>query len=584
MKYGHFDDKQREYIIETPKTPLPWINYLGTEKMFGLISNTAGGYNFYRDARLRRITRYRYNNVPRDLGGRYFYLKENDKIWSPSWQPVKTELDSYKCRHGLGYTIIESEKDKISANLLFFIPIDENIEIRKVSLTNNSKETRSLKLFSFVEFCLWDALDDFTDFQRNLNCAEAEVVGSTIYHTTEYRERRNHYAYYTVNTPCSSIDTDRDAFLGNYNGFDTPDAVINGECSNSMVSGWSPIASHCINIELAPGESKELVFLLGYVENPKEKKFAKSGVINKKTAERQIAQYANTESVNKALNELKTYWDKILLPFQIECEDAKLARMVNIWNPYQCMVTFNLSRSASYFESGIGRGMGFRDSNQDLLGFVHQIPERARERILDIAATQLRDGGAYHQYQPLTKRGNPDAGDNFNDDPQWLILAVGAYIRETGDLAILNEKVPYENIEEFSESLLDHLFRAHNFTLNNLGPHNLPLIGRADWNDCLNLNCFSEEPGESFQTTANKGDGKTAESLMIAGLFMYAAKEFEAMLKTIDKPKDAEKINNAAEEMRKNVNLHGKDKEWFIRAYDAFGKKISSSENDEGKI
>jgi len=583
MKFGHFDDVRREYVITTPKTPAPWINYLGTEAMFGIISNTGGGYNFYRDAKMRRITRYRYNSIPTDLGGRYFYLKEGQTFWSPTWQPVKTELDAYECRHGLGYTTISSRRNGVAAELTFFVPMGENVEIRRVKITNTTSAAKKLQLFSFVEFCLWNADEDDRNFQRNLSCGEIEVEGSAIYHKTEYRERRNHFAYYTVNAKADSFDTDREAFLGSYGELREPAAVVNGRCTNSMASGWSPIAAHELAFELAPGASKEYVFLLGYVENPEDQKFVAPHVINKAPALVQMAKFATGEAVEKALQELRSYWDKTLSVYQIKCGSDKVERMVNIWHPYQCMVTFNMSRSTSYFESGIGRGMGFRDSNQDLLGFVHLAPERARERILDLAATQLANGGAYHQYQPLTKRGNSDIGGNFNDDPQWLILGVCAYIRETGDFAILDEMVPYENRQELAKPLLDHLFRSHLFTLERLGPHGLPLIGRADWNDCLNLNCFSRNPGESFQTTGS-GEGKVAESVMIAGLFVYAAGEFAELLDVLKRGADAGQVRQAAAEMTATINRHGRDPKWFLRAYDSFGSKVGSDECAEGKI
>jgi cellobiose phosphorylase len=257
--------------------------------------------------------------------------------------------------------------------------------------------------------------------------------------------------------------------------------------------------------------------------------------------------------------------------------------MVNIWNQYQCMVTFNMSRSASYFESGIGRGMGFRDSNQDLIGFVHLVPERAKQRILDIAATQFEDGSAYHQYQPLTKRGNDEVGSNFNDDPMWLVLAVTEYIKETGDFAILDEMVAFDNDESKAASLFEHLKRSFYHVVNNLGPHKLPLIGRADWNDCLNLNCFSSNPDDSFQTTENK-QGGTAESVFIAGMFILYGTDFVKLCRQIQKNDEAEQAIPHIESMKSVVDKHGWDGEWFIRAYDYFGEKVGSKEREEGKI
>ena len=533
MRYGHFDDANREYVITTPRTPHPWINYLGNESFFSLISHQAGGYCFYRDARLRRILRYRYNNVPTDAGGRYFYIREsNGEVWAPSFMPVKRELDAFECRHGLGYTKITGSYRGLSAELLFFVPLGHTAEIHHVTLRNDGPKARSFTLFSFVEFCLWNASDDMTNLQRNLSCGEVEVVGSTIFHKTEYRERRNHYAFYHVNAKVEGFDTDREAFTGTYNGLSDPEAVFRGESKNSVASGWAPIASHSLAITLEPGEERHLVFTLGYVENPPDEKWAAPGIIDKRRADEVISTFWSSERVHSALEGLRRHWAELLSHYVLESPDEKLNRMVNVWNPYQCMVTFNLSRSASFFETGIGRGMGFRDSNQDILGFVHVLPDRARERILDLAATQLPDGSAYHQYQPLTKRGNHEIGGGFNDDPLWLILSVGAYLRETGDYGILKEQVPFDSNPGDTAPLLEHLKRSFHHVAKNLGPHGLPLIGRADWNDCLNLNCFSESPEESFQTTGNRTGG-VAESVFIAGLFVYSGPEYIAILERV---------------------------------------------------
>lgn len=583
MKYGYFDDKNREYVINTPRTPLPWINYLGTNGFFSLISNTAGGYCFYKDAKHRRILRYRYNNVPADNGGRYFYINDNGDCWTPSYMPMKKELDRYECRHGMGYTVISGERNGIKADETFFVPVNDNCEIHRIKLTNTSDTDKNIKLFSFVEFCLWNAQDDMLNYQRNLNTAEVEIEGSCIYHKTEYRERRNHYAFYTVNAEISGFDTDRDTFLGAFNGFDTPNAVIEGKSYNSAASGWYPIASHQIDVSLKSGEEKEYIFVLGYIENKQEEKFDSLNVINKTKAHELADKFKTSELCDKAFAELKDYWDKLLSVYTIKSNDEKLDRMVNIWNPYQCMVTFNMSRSASYYESGIGRGMGFRDSNQDLLGFVHQIPERARERIIDIASTQFEDGSAYHQYQPLTKKGNNEIGSGFNDDPLWLILGTIAYIKETGDMSILDENVPFDNNENNTATLLEHLDRSFDHVVNNLGPHGLPLIGRADWNDCLNLNCFSTEPDESFQTYG-EANGRVAESVLIAGMFVFIGKQFADLYRKTGNAEKEKYVLNEVEKMTAAIEKDGYDGEWFLRAYDAFGNKIGSKECEEGKI
>ena len=583
MKFGYFDDSNREYVITTPRTPLPWINYLGCKEFFTLISNTCGGYTFYKDAKLLRMTRYRYNDVPSDINGKYFYIREDGNIWNPGWKPTQTELDSYECRHGIGYSRFTGAKNKLEASVLTFIPMNDNCEISQVKLTNQSDSEKTLSLFSYVEWCLWNADDDSRNFQRNLSTGEVEVIGSAIYHKTEYRERRNHYAVYSVNAPVDGFDTSRDAFLGAYRGVANPETVEKGQAAHSIAHGWSPIASHQINVTLKPGESKTFVFVLGYIENPEDQKWEAPGIINKKPAEAMLAKYQTDADVEKAFEELNAYWNELLSKYTVKSSNDKVDRMVNIWNQYQCMVTFNMSRSASYYESGIGRGMGFRDSCQDLLGFVHLIPDRARQRIIDIASTQFEDGSAYHQYQPLTKKGNSDIGSGFNDDPLWLIAGTSAYVRETGDTSILTEQVPFDNDETKAQPLMAHLKRSFDYIVSHKGPHALPLIGRADWNDCLNLNCFSEHPGESFQTFG-PSEGPVAESVFIAGMFVKYGEEYAQLCELMGDEKEAGYARAEVQKMYDAIVKDGWDGDWFVRAYDAYGKKIGSRECEEGQI
>ncbi|MDE7340687.1 MAG: glycosyl transferase [Lachnospiraceae bacterium] len=583
MKFGFFDDASREYVITTPKTPLPWINYLGCNEFFTLISNTCGGYTFYKDAKLLRLTRYRYNDVPTDINGKYFYIKDGSCVWNPGWKPTQTELDSYECRHGIGYSRFTGAKNELEASVLTFVPMDDNCEISQVKLTNKSSESKEISLFSYVEWCLWNADDDSRNFQRNLSTGEVEVIGSTIYHKTEYRERRNHYAVYSVNTPVDGFDTSRDDFLGAYRGVMNPEAVENGKCTNSMASGWSPIASHQINMTIAPGETKSFVFVLGYIENPEDEKWESPGIINKKPADAMLAKYQSDADVDKAFAQLNDYWKGLLSKYSVKSSNDKVDRMVNIWNQYQCMVTFNMSRSASYYESGIGRGMGFRDSCQDLLGFVHLIPDRARQRIIDIASTQFQDGSAYHQYQPLTKKGNSDIGSGFNDDPLWLIAGTSAYVRESGDTSILTEMVPFDNDMSVAAPLMNHLKRSFDYIVTHKGPHDLPLIGRADWNDCLNLNCFSEHPGESFQTFG-PSEGPVAESVFIAGMFVKYGEEYAQLCELMNDQAEAERARAEVKVMYDAILKDGWDGDWFVRAYDAYSHKIGSKECEEGQI
>ncbi len=587
MRYGYFDDEKREYVITRPDTPLPWINYLGKENYFALISNTAGGYSFYKDARLRRLTRYRYNDVPSDSNGRYIYIRDetSGRFWSPTWQPVRLYLDEFKCRHGLGYTTILSSKFDIKTQIRYFVPPGEDLEIWDLSLTNARPDTAHLHVFSAIEFALWNALEDATNFQRNLSIGEVEIEENFILHKTEYRERRDHFAYFACSGVIVGYDTQRGSFLGRDRGWENPIAVEEGASRNSFAQGWAPIGSLQASIHLEPNKTERLIVVLGYQQNPRDQKFdpPESQNVNKNLVKPTIENYLRPSTVDLAFDELCKEWDRSLQIFQVETPDEHTNRMVNTWNQYQCMVNFNLSRSASYFESGISRGIGFRDSNQDLLGVIHMIPERARERILDLAATQLEDGGAFHQYQPLTKQGNVEIGTNFNDDPLWLVLAASAYLKETRDWDVLDELVPFENIVGSEGPLYMHLQRSIDYTLERLGPHGLPLIGRADWNDCLNLNTFSTEPDESFQT-AGITDGKVAESVFIAGLFILAAEEMVQIASIRGREQEAKEYREAAQRMEAAVLKHGWDGEWFLRAYDHFGKKVGSHSCQEGQI
>ena len=608
MRYGHFDDAAREYVIETPATPLPWINYLGNEDFFSLISNTGGGYSFYKDAKLRRITRYRYNNVPGDNGARNYYITRMNEdgtpelTWSPTFLPAKTPLDAYRCRHGIGYTVFEAERAGVASSLTAFVPLHTPAEINRLDLTNNGDAPVTLEVTGSVEWCLWNAVDDSSNFQRNFSTGEVEVertdTATVIYHKTEFKERRNHYAFYGVNAPTVGFDTSRDEFLGKFNGWDTPQVIAEGRAHDSVAHGWAPIAAPRVRIELAPGETRTLVFVLGYIEVDPANKWedpndpAKVGIINKRPAHELFGRFADATAVDAAFAELNDYWRDLLSTYSVDSGDERLDRMVNIWNQYQCMVTFNMSRSASYYESGTGRGMGFRDSNQDLLGFVHLIPERARERIIDIASTQLPDGSAWHQYQPLTKRGNADIGGGFNDDPLWLVASVFAYLSETGDAGILNEPVPFDNAEGSEQPLLEHLRRSVNFTMQHRGPHGLPLIGRADWNDCLNLNCFSSEPGESFQTVENNDTG-VAESVFIAGMFVLYGRQYAEILERFGADcgmsadaaaTEATAVREAVAQVEQATETAGWDGEWFLRAYDAYSRPVGSHTDTEGQI
>jgi cellobiose phosphorylase len=536
---------------------------------------------------MRRLTRYRYNNVPPDFGGRYVYLRDNasGEYWSPSWQPTRTPLDEYECRHGMSYTQISSTRSGVRAETLYFVPLGETLEVWRLRVSNLRSTPVDLSVFSSVEFALWDAQDDATNFQRNYSTGEIEVADGVIYHKTEYRERRDHFAFFACSEPLAGYDTQRENFLGAYRGWDQPAVVERGQSANSLAPGWQPLGSHHVKLAIPPGATRQIIFLLGYCENPRPEKFDPRGsqTVNKAHVRPVIERWLQPSTVEEGFDRLRDYWSCLLSAQSVETPDLNTDRMVNIWNAYQCMVVFNMSRSASGFESGVGRGMGFRDSAQDLLGFVHLVPERARQRLLDLAATQLPTGGAYHQYQPLTKRGNNDIGSGFNDDPLWLIVGTAAYLKETGDTSILSERVGYDNDPSTATPLYEHLQRSLRYTLDRLGPHGLPLIGRADWNDCLNLNCFSETPGESFQTTENRHDGE-AESVFIGGLFCLAARALSDIAGLLGRGQDTKDYRLAADSMARIIERDGWDGDWFRRAYDYYGCPVGSAKNVEGQI
>ena len=577
--YGHFDPGAREYVVTDPLTPLPWINYLGGKSLHAIISNTGGGYSFYRDAKLRRLTRYRYDSVPLDSVGKYLYIADGDVAWNPGFRPTRTALDRYECRHGLGYTRFRSARNGLAADLLVFIADEDDAEFQVLRLHNESATPKAVRLFSYVEWCLWNAEDDSSNLQRNLSLAECLVNGSMICHVTGYRERRMHYAYHLANRTVDGFDTDRSAFLGAYGDCTDPHAVRARRSGNSRVNGWWPIASLSLPVTLAPNASEEIVFATGYAENAAADKWASDGSPNIAAARRLRARVQDPEHVARAFDTHRRRWDALLGCLEVNTPDTRLNELVNTWNPYQCMVTFQLARSASLFETGRGRGIGFRDSNQDCLGVVHMVPDEVHERLLHLAATQKSDGSAYHQYQPLTRTGNGEIGSGFNDDPLWLVLNVAAYIRETGRSEILDAVVPFEDAPDANATLRDHVEASLRYTRERLGAHGLPLIGRADWNDCLNLNAHSTDPDESFQTAPLRTSDR-AESVMIAALFVLAARDYA----TIAGEPAAAVHRAAADAMAAAIETHGWDGAWYLRAYDHAGEPVGSHRNTEGQI
>lgn len=562
MKFGYFSAKKKEYVITNPETPTPWINYLNNGKYCALISNTAGGYSFYQDPKSQRILRYRYNNIPVDRPGRYFYIRDNLSgiYWSPTWQPVGKNLDHYECHHGLGYTVINSEYDLIESNVLYFVPINDDIEIWRLNLKNKSNSEKDLTVFTYAEFCLWDAVKDQRDLQYIQNVAICDYIPqqNSINFQLAAKDLAP-VAFFGTNEKIDGFDCDREKFIGLYRSESNPLVVEEGRCSNSKAIGGNPIASFQKNIKLKPMETKEITVILG-VTKPNEIEPMK--IINK---------YRTQDDIYRALGILKENWTVYLSKFHIETSNPEFDMIVNIWNQYQCKITFDWARYASYYETGIGRGIGFRDCFQDTISVCHSVPLKVRERILKLCAIQFEDGHVYHNYFPLSDSGafpnylNPRL-QFFGDDHLWMILGVSNYLKETGDLTLLEENVRF--VEGSFGTLYDHMKRAINFTNNNMGPHGFPLIGTADWNDTLQLH----------------GPNNAGESVMVAMQFHLALLEMVEIAKIMGKKEDSVFFNQLAKKIFNHVNEHAWDGNWYIRGFTDNGKVIGSDLNKSGKI
>jgi len=558
VEYGYFSRDDKEYVIVRPNTPTPWINYLSNNEYCAIISNTAGGYSFHIDPKDRRILRYRYNNLPVDRPGRYLYIRDNKtgKYWSPTWQPVLKKLSAYECRHGLGYTKIASSYSRVKAEVTYFVPVHDNLEIWMLTLKNASSDKKELSVFSYAEFCLWLADRDQNDLQsiQGLGIARYEE-DAVFYH---FFDVSTGYAFFASSGIVTGYDCNREKFIGPYRGESNPIAVERGQCFNSETQGGNPIAATSNFVKLGPGEAKTIIFILGVVKE-------------KSDAKRYIQKFKEKSNVDKELQKLREYWDTYLGNLNVVTPDKEFNTTINVWGQYQCKTTFDWSRYVSLYETGIGRGMGFRDSNQDTLGVVHALPKRVRQRILDLAKNQFENGRVYHLYFPLTGEGGfpyyvKERMKFFSDDHLWLILSVCEYIKETGDMTILDENVNF--VEGSSASLYEHLKRSIDFTLNNMGKHDLPLLGTADWNDPLSL----------------PGPNNAAESVWVAMLFHKVLLELTELCKEYKREKDAQRFAAIADKTKTHVNEAAWDGDWYIRAYDDSGDLVGSSKCKEGKI
>jgi len=553
--YGYFDADTREYVITRPDTPTPWFNYIGEGRYGGIISNTGGGFSFDRDPKNRRVSRYRYNAIPMDQPGRYVYIRdmESGKFWSPTWQPTPgVKLASYECRHGAGYTCIASTHNGIAATLLYFVPPapqDESCpcEVWVLNIKNTGKKTRKLRTFSYVEFSFRDALNDQLNLDWCQHILEARVKDGIITSKTRFAPTTN---FFGSSVKPAGFDTDREVFVGRWRDLSNPEVVERGKPSNIEAPRGNNIGSLCHNLTLGPGQEKEIVFVMGVTDEPAR-------------IPAQVARFRDAENVVAAFADLRRDWDDYLGRFTVDTPDPVVNAMLNVWNPIQCRTTLFWSRFVSAYETGTGRGMGTRDSAQDTLGTVHNAADRARATLTMLWRLQYKDGHTWHQVLPLTGEGGPGLAAEFPawpqwfcDDHLWLILGVCAYLRETGDLAYLDQKIDYT--DGGSDSVWNHMLRAIEFTLQHRGPQGLPRIGFADWDDTMNV---------------DHGSGK-AESVWCGQQFCRALLDLAELSEHMRKSEEAKRFRALHAEMAAIINQVAWDGDWYARAFDDEGKPI----------
>ncbi len=560
--YGYFDAEQREYVITRPDTPTPWINYIGAGRYGGIVSNTGGGYSFDCDPRYRRVTRYRYNGVPVDQPGRYVYLRdmENGEYWSPTWQPVPARrLESYECRHGPGYTRISSSYAGIAAELLYFVPPEETscpAELWVLRVRNTDARTRRLRSFSYVELSYWDAVIDQQNLDWGMHILHSVQRDGTIYTSTQFRPTTT---FFSSSAPPVGFDTDRELFLGPYRDLANPAVVEHGAPTNYESPRGNNIGSLCHDLVLEPGEEKKLVYVLGVTDRPEQ-------------IAPLLARYREATYAQSAFAALRADWDEYLRSFIVETPDAALNAMLNLWNPLQCRTTFYWSRFASAYESGLGRGLGTRDTAQDALGIVHAIPGAVRTRLSAVWKLQFVDGHTWHQHYPLNGEGGPGLAGEFPEWPQWfcddhlwLIIATVAYLRETGDLPYLAEQIPYQDGGQ--GSVWDHIRRAVAFTLEHRGPRGLPRLGFSDWDDTMNL---------------DHGSGQ-AESVWCGEQFCRAMLDLADLCNAVGEYASTGRYRALHREMAEVVQRCW-DGAWYARAFDDQGRPIGVSGEKEHRL
>jgi cellobiose phosphorylase len=562
--YGHLDAETHEYVVSRPDTPTPWLNYIGQGGYGGIVSNTAGGFSFDRDPRERRATRYRYNAIPADQPGRYVYLRDQatGRFWSATWQPVRGHLDAYECRHGPGYTRIRSALDGIETEMLYFVPPANAdgpcpCELWVLHIRNAGTGVRRLRTFSYAEFGYVDSLSDQQNLDWSQHIVTSRLEGSVILASTRFRPTTTFFA---ASEPSSGWTGDREAFVGRCRDLASPVVVETGEPTNVGSPRGNSIGSLCHDFSLGPGEERRLVYMLGLTDHPEEIAAV-------------VARYRDEAVVERAFDELRADWRAYLGRFTVATPDPEMTEMLNVWNQVQCRTTLNWSRFVSGYETGLGRGMGTRDSAQDTIGTMHSLPRQARWTLTRTWRLQFRDGHAWHQIFPLSGEGGPGLAAEFpgwpqwfSDDHLWLVLATCAYLRETGDLAYLDERVPWADGDV--DTIREHMQRAVAFTLANRGPHGLPRAGFADWDDTLNV---------------DHGSGK-AESVWCAMQFCRAVLDLADLSRHMGRLDESARFADLHREMAACVNDVAWDGSWYARAFDDEGRPIGVASETTHRI
>ncbi len=571
MQYGYFDDEKKEYVITQPDTPRSWSNYLGSTEYGAIITNNAGGYSFYKSGGMGRFTRIRFNSIPLDQPGRYIYIrdKESKDYWSASWQPVGKPLDKYKseCRHGSAYSIISSEYEKIKTETTFFVPLGHIFEVWKIKVTNTDSKNRQLSLFSFVEYAnCWNASQDMLNLQYTQYIAQMSVVDGIIDHGTNVHlpampdnfaenDQGRHTFMAFLGGEIKGCETDLESFLGRYRTYANPLAVENGKCSNFMAAGDNCCGTIQIDIDLQSGESKDLIVLMGIGEAAKEGK-------------QMVKEFGNVNRLEKELAKLKTYWHERINAVTVDTPDGEFNSMLNMWSPYNCQMTFNWSRAASLVYTSSERdGLGYRDSVQDLLGVIPNIPEQAGKRLELMITGQVSTGGAMPVVNAISHKPgkeNPPKEEQYrSDDCMWLFNVIPAYTKETGDITFYDKILPYADRGE--DTVLGHMKRAIQFSLDRSGSHGLPCGLSADWNDCLRF-------------------GHNGETIFVAMQLRLALKVYIEVTEMLKKPEETAWAQPLLKKLDENIQQFAWDGEWFMRGFRYDGLKFGSNENKEGKI